>query len=76
MKDINILIQYIKNIIKKNNITDKNELINIMNDVRDHTKGYSDYNYYQVEQYFKIPKAYPNSKINIEQWVLFKISKK
>ena len=76
MKDINILIQYIENIIKKNNITDKNELVNIMSDVRDHTKGYSDYNYYRVEQYFKIPKAYPNSKINIEQWVLFKISKK
>lgn len=76
MKDINILIQYIENIIKKNNITDKNELINIMSDVRDHTKGYSGYNYYQVEQYFKIPKAYSNSKINIEQWVLFKISKK
>ena len=44
-----------------------------MDDVRNHMKGYSNYDYMMVERYFKISKAYTNSKTNIEQWIMSKI---
>lgn len=74
--NVDELISYIQNILDTNKGLDKDQLKDVMTDVRDHTKGYSNLDYRKVEQKFKISKAYPNPKTNIEQWVMSKIYKK
>lgn len=71
--DIDELIKYIQSILDNNKDLSKDELKPVMDDVRNHMKGYSNYDYMMVERYFKISKAYPNSKTNIEQWIMSKI---
>jgi hypothetical protein len=69
------LIDYIQNIIDTYEKSVKGaDLQTIMDEVKEHTKGYSDYDYIQVERHFNIKKTYPSHKVNIEQWIMAKIN--